>query len=386
MSDAQQGLPRYTGTGAFGKVADALNLHSGCIEDLDATGMVSNARYSGRGGSVTAKPRIPRSGSANHAGDFKRFAMRIAKDTDGVVKLFVGKGGAQIDKPGSTARYDIAATTKTLVEDGIVYLKYNFVTGETPSLQYGATPSCTVEEMIVRIGQTSKDETTGQWLLPEQWVTTDAFFFVGHGDGVGGDIVTDSDGDTVVDPDGSPVKSFADDYSFRCRVAKDGTTWKIHISDGVVHGRLPVDHTPHEIPTTTLTLTGSDTHIYLHLLFSRSLPSGATFAYQYVTNASATYCPDQHSPITISQTGLLAEDLNFAYTSALTSTNPNQYATVLSGNTSYTGVFAIDGIGHPVDYENLLTFRIASIVWSNGVPSIRQRQLGDIYGTFRSML
>ena len=392
MSDAQHGLPRYSGTGALGKVADALNLHSDCLEDLDATGAVSNARYSGRGGSIISKPRAPRGGSANHAGDFKRFALRIALDTDGEMKLFIGKGGVQVETSEATTRIEIAETKKSLIEDGIVYIDY---TKGTATLEYGTQISPEEKHYYVRVGKTSKHpDAPAQWALPEQWLTTDAYLML-QGDSRVDDIidvlppdpvVTRDDGTTETKPDGTPVRSFADDYSFRCRVAKDGTTWKIHISDGVVHGRLPVDHTPHEIPATTLTLTGSDTHIYLWLLFSRSPQSGATFAYQYVTNASATYCPDQHSPITISQTGPLAEDLNFAYAKALTSTNPNQYATVLSVNTSYTGVFAIDGIGHPVDYENLLTFRIASIVWSNGVPSIRQRQLGDIYGTFRSML
>lgn len=181
MSDAQQGLPRYTGTGAFGKVADALNLHSGCIEDLDATGMVSNARYSGRGGSVIAKPRAPRSGSANHAGDFKRFALRIARDTDGDEKLFIGKGGVQVDDGVNVWREEIAATKKTLIEDGEIYVEYDPVMEEAALVYFNpdASPPTfefTTGRFYAGIGVTKKDTTTGEWLLPEQWLTTDAFY------------------------------------------------------------------------------------------------------------------------------------------------------------------------------------------------------------------
>ena len=353
MSDAQQGLPRYSGRGSFAPVAGALNLHADCIERLDEGLSVhtgSGSYIQGAGGTAIGSPRRQRRTTQNNYGDCKRFALRIAKDTDDTLKLFIGKGGAQVDKPGSTARYDIAATTKTLVEDGIVYLKYNFVTGGTPSLQYGATPSCTVEEMIVRIGQTSKDETTGQWLLPEQWVVTDAFFFVGHGDGVGGEIVTDSDGDPVVDPNGSPVKAFADDYSFRCRVAKDGTTWKVHISAGMVCGNVASS----TVSADVITLDPNDGNKTIMLLATYTRDGGSVTT-QYSLESAPVY---PGGPMVILIAGLETDVIDG---------HPN---VVIIGSSMPGGYY----------WEDTVTksYRIASITWSNSVPSLVQHQLGDI--------
>lgn len=352
MSDSQQGLPRYSGRGHLAPVAGALNLHADCIERLDEGLSVhtgSGSYIQGAGGTAIGSPRRQRGTTQNNYGDCKRFALRIAKDTDDTLKLFIGKGGAQVDKPGSTARYDIAATTKTLVEDGIVYLKYNFVTGGTPSLQYGATPSCTVEEMIVRIGQTSKDETTGQWLLPEQWVVTDAFFFVGHGDGVVGEIVTDNDGDPVVDPNGSPVKAFADDYSFRCRVAKDGTTWKVHVTAGAVSGHS----TSAFVSASVITLDPNDGDRTL-MLTATYTRSGGTTSTEYTLEAS----PVVGGVMSILTAGLDTDTVDG---------HPN---VVIIGS-------GIDG-GYAYAEAVSKMFRIASITWSNSAPSLVQHQLGDI--------
>lgn len=392
MSDAQQGLPRYTGTGAFGKVADALNLHSSCIEDLDATGMVSNARYSGRGGSVTAKPRDPRGSSANHAGDFKRFAMRIAKDSDGNLMLFIGKGGVQVETSEATTRIAIAETKKALIEDGIVYIDY---TKGAATLEYGTEISPEAEHYYVRIGKTSKNpDVPAEWKLPEQWLTTDAYLML-QGDSRVDDIidvlppdpvVTRDDGTIETKPDGTPVRSFADDYSFRCRVAIDGTTWRVMIQDGVVRGRLPGLYDPQEVATTTVDLVaGTDTHIFLLFVFT---DTSAT--YQYVTNASATYSGDVHTPAKRTTVGMLTKNLNLHYESVVKRANypagPSEYTTVVNVNTTFETDTALGAIGEDATYGHQCTFRIASITWSNGVPSLRQRQIGDIWANFRAQI
>lgn len=424
MSDAQQGLPRYTGTGAFGKVADALNLHSGCIEDLDATGMVSNARYSGRSGSVTARPRAPRSGSANHAGDFKRFAMRIAYDTEGNLMLFIGKGGVQVETSGATTRIAIEETKKALIEDGIVYIDY---TKGAATLEYGTEISPEAEHYYVRIGKTSKHvDATDNWALPEQWLTTDAYLML-QGDSRVDDIidvlppdpvVTRDDGTTETKPDGTPVRSFADDYSFRCRVAKDGTTWKLHITDGIVHGRgaylanfgfgiIPVSATVLDAPAASTDLflvvtktatggEGGDVTVTSEFVFG-------TYEEKYRVEAVTPYHEEVVTvagPVTTTSNSVLTSSTYvssdsasavtqispeqrgyFCYNVTLNATSASVIASVTSDN-----VYMNDGYTFPSSVTATRVFRIASVTITDGIPTIVQRQFGDISADFDSRI
>lgn len=361
MSDAQQGLPRYTGTGAFGKVADALNLHSGCIEDLDATGMVSNARYSGRSGSVTAKPRAPRSGSANHAGDFKRFAMRIAKDTDGNEKLFIGKGGVQIETATASSRIELAETKKDPITDGIVYIDY-VQEGGTATIEYETSISPTAGHYYVRIGKTPKHaEATAQWALPEQWLTTDAYLML-QGDPRVDRIIDIIPTDSIAtDTSGSPIYApLVPEYSFQVKVADDAGTWKATVHDGIVRGRIMIPasvDTGVVVDSEVLSLT-ANTNTNVFLVVSLTVGPGPTQAWAsgYTLSADNFYGPDDASIMHIS----------------------NSQTVAIEGNVvCKPPVFTF--------FENasvVRVFRIASITWANGTPTVIQRQNGDISADF----
>lgn len=174
--------------------------------------------------------------------------------------------------------------------------------------------------------------------------------------------------------------------SFYPTLWEDSGTWKVTIQDGVVRGRLPGLYDPQEVATTTVDLVaGTDTHIFLLFVFT---DTSAT--YQYVTNASATYSGDAHTPAKRTMVGMLTKNLDLHYESVVTRARypdgPSDYTTVVNVNTTFETDTALGAIGEDATYTHQCTFRIASITWSNGVPSVRPRQIGDIWANFRAQI
>lgn len=429
MSDAQQGLPRYSGRGHLAPVAGALNLHADCIERLDEGLSVhtGSGRYiQGAGGTAIGSPRRQRGTTQNNYGDCKRFAMRIAKDTDDTLKLFIGKGGVQIDDGTSVWRETVAATSRELIDGGIVFVKYD---AETKGVSLGYATSLTPSEgcYYARIGMTSKEPNTGQWDLPDQWLDTDAFFsFVGTDKAISALTKLIPTGSIATDSSGNPIFATVPSYSFECRVEQDGADWKIKIHDGIVKAKMPTfipesTLSPvYDIPAETSTLTyGATKHIYVVVKLIR-VDGTYTKAYGYYESDSGDdTSKDFQSEFTVGRHIALTNiyhELSDALTSAsIIGTYPAQAITRVTARrdgldpnyvTSVQGAVAsflagsvdlrttdsefvkgypekewecfVRDIKAPDTFGVWRSFRICSVSWPAGVPVVTQRQMGDI--------
>lgn len=269
----------------------------------------------------------------------KPFALSIRHDSSGELKLYVGKGGAQVDGGSTSWRKEFAETSYALKDGYIVYVKWTGTSAD-PTLHYEASPSASIGEQIVRIGKTVKYGST--WTQPQQWFDTDVLFYAVSSAYAIESGTSSSDGYPTPPTDDIP-------FSFRARAWKDGTQWKLTVDDGLIITRGSDYSTVHEIvfSAETISISSSDSEIWLEVIqVSGSNPALKDGTSKLTIGAPSTkYTSNYH----------------YAYVGTPGTQDPVYF-------------FGASQVA------SKRSFRIATIAWSgSGTPTVTQRQWGDIH-------